>query len=257
MRSTSVTPFRSSALLVLLLAAVPALAHDFWIEPSSYSPQPGELVSLRLRVGNAFIGDPVPRDPVLIERFISRNGKREDPVVGMSGRDPAGMLRTGAAGCSVVFYESRPSPATLPPERFAQYIREEGLETQIASAPTVPVIDRFSRSAVTVLRQPGQPCADITKSSTLTLQIVPSIDPATSATVPVRLLYHSKPLAKTTIIAIDRRNPRAEQRVVTDAKGGATLHLDSPGPWLIKAVRLEKQPDASYRSFWASLTFTR
>ncbi len=251
------TRFASLSCSILLLLALPALAHDFWIEPSTYAPGPGDLVSLHLRVGNAFIGDPVARDPLLIERFASRTGQREVAIVGVSGRDPAGMLRADAAGCSVVFYESRPSTATLPPEGFARYIREEGLETQIASPPSVTVTDRFSRSAVTLLRQPGRPCSDITRSGPVTLQIVPSIDPMTSPKVPVRLLYRSKPLAKTTIIAIDRRNPRAEQRVVTDSKGRAVLHLNSPGPWLIKAVRLEKQPDASYRSFWASLTFTR
>jgi len=37
-------------LLALLLVAS-AVAHDFWIEPSSYQVKPGEPVAVRLRVG--------------------------------------------------------------------------------------------------------------------------------------------------------------------------------------------------------------
>jgi uncharacterized GH25 family protein len=244
------------AFALFIATALPAFAHDFWIEPSTYTPAPGELVTLRLRVGASFIGDQVPRDPALLQTFVSRSGKRDDAVAGMNGRDPAGMLRA-TSDCSVVFYESKPSDATLTPEKFAQYIREEGLETQVPTPPSTAVIDRFSRSAIAILRPAGKQCNEASRPGPVTLQLMPDHDPATSATLALHLLYNSQPLAKTTIIAIDRRNPRSTQRAVTDSKGRAQLTLASPGPWLIKAVHLEKQSDGSYRSHWASLTFAR
>jgi uncharacterized GH25 family protein len=248
--------FTTPAALLLFLIPGCLRAHDFWIEPSSYAPASGELVMLRLRVGASFIGDPVPRDPALLQTFVSRSGKRDEAIPGMSGRDPAGMLRA-TADCSVVFYESKPREATLTPEKFAQYIREEGLETQIATPPTAPVIDRFSRSAIAILRPAGKQCDEASHPGPVTLQLMPANDPAKSPKLVLHLLYKSKPLSKTTIIAIDRRNPRSTQRAVTDTKGRAQLTLASPGPWLVKAVHLEKQADGSYRSYWASLTFTR
>ncbi len=45
----------------VLMATARAQAHDFWIEPSTFHPAPGAMVSVGLRVGQNFIGDPVPR----------------------------------------------------------------------------------------------------------------------------------------------------------------------------------------------------
>ena len=36
-------------------------AHDLWIEPSNFRPAEAQLFAVRLRVGEAFKGDPVPR----------------------------------------------------------------------------------------------------------------------------------------------------------------------------------------------------
>ncbi|HZJ71116.1 MAG TPA: DUF4198 domain-containing protein, partial [Planctomycetota bacterium] len=74
----------------LLLLARPAAAHDFWIEPSTYRPEPLQRVTLRHRVGAHFLGDPVPRDEDLLVRFatLSRNGELRVP--GVHGMDPAG-----------------------------------------------------------------------------------------------------------------------------------------------------------------------
>ena len=48
--------------LALVLSAAPLAAHDMWIEPSSFVPETGKVVGLRLRVGQDFLGDPIPRD---------------------------------------------------------------------------------------------------------------------------------------------------------------------------------------------------
>jgi hypothetical protein len=44
----------------------------------------------------------------------------------------------------------------------------------------------------------------------------------------------------------------------TDGRGRATLKLDRPGFWLVKAVHMIPAPadaGADWESFWASLTF--
>ena len=56
---------------LLTLSAVPLAAHDMWIEPTSFLPDAGAVIGLRLRVGQDFLGDPLPRDPALIDQFIS------------------------------------------------------------------------------------------------------------------------------------------------------------------------------------------
>src|SRR5690242_827407 len=63
------TPFVLTLIFALAVAPL-AAAHDFWIEPSTFHPSVGDRVGLSLRVGQKVNGDPVPRIPPLIDRFL-------------------------------------------------------------------------------------------------------------------------------------------------------------------------------------------
>src|SRR5438477_12713698 len=79
-------------------------AHDMWIEPTSFSPQPGGIVGVRLRVGQDLLGDPLPRNPALINQFVVEDASGRKPVTGRIGADPAGFLHTGMPGVLVIGY---------------------------------------------------------------------------------------------------------------------------------------------------------
>ena len=55
------------ATVFLVASSAVVSAHDFWIEPSQFEPAPGTHVTLRLRVGEHFRGDPVPLKPDGVE----------------------------------------------------------------------------------------------------------------------------------------------------------------------------------------------
>ena len=121
---------RSSMLLRMgLLVTAPLLAHDMWIEPMTFSPQTGEIVGVKLRVGQDLLGDPLPRNPALINQFIVEDSDGRKPLVGRDGSDPAGFLRVAAPGLLVIGYNSNPSSVELTPEKFNQYLKQEGLDT--------------------------------------------------------------------------------------------------------------------------------
>ena len=61
-----------ASIAAVLLTAGELCAHDFWIEPSTFRPAPGATVAIGLRVGQNFVGDPVPRSSQLLERFVVR-----------------------------------------------------------------------------------------------------------------------------------------------------------------------------------------
>src|SRR3954466_1476267 len=105
------TPFRQAAALVaaLFLAGGLLSAHDFWLEPSTFSPRPGQILALRLRVGQDLLGDPGPRDPAPVHRFILEDAGGPKPLVGRDGADPAGLLRVADPGLLVIGYLSNPS----------------------------------------------------------------------------------------------------------------------------------------------------
>src|SRR5215471_12252858 len=148
------TPMKTR--LLLLFAALPLSAHDFWIEPASYSPAAGQILSVRLRVGQDFVGDPVPRDPALVKQFIFENDGGRKPLVGRDGSDPAGYLRVEAPGLTVIGYASNPSAVDMPPDKFTQYLKDEGLDaiaalrnrTQRSSTPAHELFSRCAKSLV-------------------------------------------------------------------------------------------------------------
>src|SRR5262249_51906938 len=122
--------------LVLAAIAVTNLqlfAHDMWIEPTTFSPEAGKVIGIKLRVGQDLLGDPVPRDSALINQFFVVDSTGRKPVVGREGWDPAGLVVVGAPGLFVLGYQSNASRVELSAQKFNQYLKEEGLEV-IAAA---------------------------------------------------------------------------------------------------------------------------
>ena len=269
-----------AALLLLVggLAAGPAHAHDFWIEPASFRPQPGERVPVRLRVGDHFPGDPVPRWPQRIERFAVTPGvpeaasEGEAPLPGVPETDPAGILTAGAPGLWVLVYDSNHASITLEGEAFERHLAEQGLERvselrRQRGESAAPATEIYSRCAKALVAVGGKAGPGYDRLVGLPLELVPERDPAAlapgkdSEELPLRLLYEGKPLAGA---RVEARNPRASPEITetvagrTGADGRVTLRLASPGMWLVKAVHMVPAPTASgadWESFWASLTF--
>src|SRR4051794_3480746 len=263
------TPFRQCAGIwaAVLLTGVPLCAHDFWLEPSTFSPRPGQILGVRLRVGQDLLGDPVPRDPALVNRFIFEDAGGPKPLVGRDGADPAGLLRVADPGLLVIGYLSNPSPVELPADKFNQYLKDEGLDAIVAlrarrSQSGAAGRELFLRCAKSlVLSGPASP-AQADRQLGFTLELVAERNPyATRAgeDFPLRLTFEKTPLAGALVTAINKANPSEKQTARTGPDGRVRLRLPRGGMWLIKAVHMIPAPagaNADWKSFWASLTFT-
>ena len=255
---------RRLMLLMLLLIARPTLAHDLWMEPTSFRPEAGAIVGVRLRVGDHLRGDPVPRDPVLVNQFIVVDSSRRAPVLGRDGADPAGLFRA-APGLQIVGYRSNPSPLVLPPEKFDQYLKEEGLEAiarrRVGLTAGRQVREIFSRSAKSLVLTGPPSHAQSDRVIGLPLELVAERNPYTLAPgqeLPVRLIYENRPLADALVVALNRQDPSQMLKERSDAEGRVRFVLPRSGMWLIKAVHMVPAPDqahADWASLWASLTF--
>jgi uncharacterized GH25 family protein len=251
--------------VVLFLAAARLLGHDFWIEPTTYRPQAGDTVGLALRVGQGFRGDPVPRMPESIEKFVAASSAGVKPVEGVTGRDPAGVARIDEPGWVVVGYRSRPKPIELPAEKFEQYLKEEGLEKIIASRATrgesqKPGNEIYSRCAKSLLDVNGAGAGGYDRTLGLRLELVPETSPkqAGGRSMPFRLLFEGKPLPGALVVAISRDDPEKRFTARSDGTGRVAFDLAPAGVWLVKAVHMIPAPRASgadWESLWASLTF--
>ena len=253
---------------VLMAAGVSLHAHDMWIEPSAFSPASGAIVSVRLRVGQDFIGDPLPRDPALIKVFDVEDGEGRRPLIGRTGADPAGLLRVVAPGLALIMYHSHPSRVELTGEKFAQYLEEEGLDAVAAlrakRGETGGVKEMFSRCAKSLLLTApagADTRARQDKSTGCTIELVADQNPYTMAAgdaLPLHLTYENKPLAGALVVAMNRDTPTEKVSARTDTAGRARLRLPRSGMWMVKAVHMipaAVDSGAEWESFWASLTF--
>jgi uncharacterized GH25 family protein len=253
--------------LATLLFAGASQAHDFWIEPSTFHPSHGETVSIGLRVGQDYLGDPVPRMSVLIERFTVRQKGREAEIDGIDRSDPAGFFTADAGATAVVAYASNPSHVDLPAAKFEDYLRLYGLERIIAvrarrGERQKAGSENFVRCAKALLTG-ARPSLAATQPAGLPYEIVPASDPTSGPTaghVPFRgrVLYQRTPLAGALVVALFRDDPTVRLTARSGADGTFTFALPKPGVWLVKSVHMVDAPSGSgaeWESFWGSLTF--
>ena len=81
-----------------------------------------------LRVGQDFIGDPVPRASAFIAGFtVWQNGK-EDEIGGSDHVDPAGFFRADGAATAIISYASTGAYIELPPAEFEAQLAAQNLE---------------------------------------------------------------------------------------------------------------------------------
>jgi uncharacterized GH25 family protein len=257
------TPIRA---LVLFLLAAPLAAHDFWIEPTSFRPEVGTTVGFALRFGEGFRGEPVPRDPRSIEKFVLVSRAGEKPVEGITGRDPAGVVRIAERGWLVVVYRNRPRSLELPAAEFERYLDEEGLEKVIAARvdrgeSEKPSKEIYSRCAKALLDAGGAGSSGFDRTLGLRLELFAERSPKEvggGRSMPVRLLFEGRPLEGALVVALNREHPEKRLSARTDASGRAALPLPRSGVWLVKTVHMVPAPPASgadWESLWASLTF--
>lgn len=267
--ASGITPIRrrlAAVLFLTCLASGTLAAHDMWIEPSTYAPEAGDIVPVRLRVGQGFLGDPLARDTALIRQFVYEDASGRRSLVGRDGADPAGFLRVATPGLTVVGYFSNPSSVELSAETFNQYLKDEGLDAIAAlraerHQTMAPAKEVFTRCAKSLLLSGDARPEQGDRRLGFTLELFAEKNPYAMRpgdTLPVRLTYENRPLRSALVVAINRRHPSEIRTARTDADGRVQLALPTGGTWLVKAVHMVPAPSgtgAEWASYWASLTF--
>ncbi len=261
------TRFNLSALFLLTaLAAVPAGAHEYWIEPASFRPAVGQKVPLRLYVGQDFRGESQIFLPALFDRYAVVGPGGGQSVTATAGDDPAGHFTPAQPGLHVVVYHSNLATVDFDTRaEFERYLDKEGLE-RVRSLPDYErlvnrkiIRERYSRNAKSLITV-GSP-TEPDRVVGLPLELIAERNPAVGGqrgAFPVRLLHKGKPLQGALVLAFQRTNPVTRITARTDENGRAQLPLKNSGLWLLSAVHLAPAPRFAreeWESLWASLTF--
>ncbi len=233
---TTLKPLGLALLLMVLLAAA-ARAHDFWIEPSAFTPVPGQRVSVRLRVGEGFRGDPVPRNPERIERFAAVGASGEVPVAGIPNGEPAGFVAFNNPGLQLLVYDSDHASVELEGPKFEEYLKLEGLEAVSAlrakrGQTGAPAKEIYSRCAKSLLAVGGGDGKGFDRKLGLPLELVPEVNPYTlqaKGLLPVRLSFNGKPLAGALVMALQKDRPEPGLSARSDTRRPGPASVGPPG----------------------------
>lgn len=266
-RSSAARSSAVTAIATLVLGAATLAAHDMWIEPTSFLPDVGQVVGMKLRVGQDLLGDPLVTDAALVNQFIVDGPAGRTPVVRRDGSDPAGLVRVAMPGLLVVGYRSNPSPVAMTADKFNAYLAEEGLDAVAAARARrgeshSPVRELFARCAKSLILS-GEGTAATDRSLGFTLELVAERNPYTlqpGQDLPVRLTFENRPLAGALVVAMNRKNPSEKQAMRTDRDGRVRVAVQPDGLWMVKAVHMVPAAagsQADWASYWASLTFER
>lgn len=254
-----------------VLAAVPALAHEFWIAPVAYQVPSGARLLADIRVGESMEGSAYSYVPPNFARFDVVMGGTAYPVEGRAGDRPAlNMAAPVADGLAVVVHQTRAYKLTYPKwETFVSFTEHKDVEwAQARHLERGFVQDevreeyiRFGKSLIGVGSGAGADSA-----VGLRTEIVAETNPYTddlSGGVTVQVLYEGAPRADVQVELFDRA-PGATAGVSslhrTDAEGRVTLPVQAGHEYLVDSVVMnEIDPEAHegqpWQSLWASLTF--
>jgi len=281
---TPIRTFPSSLAIAALAAALGAacwpavaVAHQYWLSPSSYEAVTGRPIDLGAIAGTGFRGERKPWSPPLALRFVAETARSVDLTRAASpGELVWARFAPSDPGGAMVAFESGFSPIELPGPQFNAYLEDEGLDAPLAArrgaVSQTPGRERYRRCAKAWLA--GADLARATRPVGLPLEIVPLTAPGRDATLRVRVLWNGRALAGALVKTW--RAPLSTQGAPQDgesrdsvavcwqgrtsASGELSIPAREAGEWLVSVVHMEPSADrreADWESTWASLTFER
>jgi hypothetical protein len=256
------------AAVVVLSVTAHAFAHDLWLVPPE-QPEPKTAVIFRASSGSKFNKSDHAPDPTKFYRLvlIQPDGSK-GPLEPGGTEDKSALLKAkpDRPGIYIAAVETRPKLITLEAEKFNDYLVSDGLAHIYQLRRKEGILDqpgreRYSKSPKAIVQVgtggEGDPCCIVG----LPLEIVPLRNPfelKVGDTLPVRVLFHDKPLADANLgwdVPGDGDAPLGTVR--TDVRGEALVPI---AQLVLMTVRLThmtrpKTQDYEWESFWSTLTF--
>jgi uncharacterized GH25 family protein len=262
------------ALALGLVGIRQVLAHDFWVQPSSYWVAPAARTPVTLEVGH---GPDRQRSPIRSSRItlfeaIGSQGTRIDlrPLLRLGGPNDDGAIILHEPGTYVLVLQTDArAHSLLPAIRFNDYLRVEGLTPALRFRALTHRTDAdgseaYSRQAKLIVKVGTQLDAQtpVTRALGLPLEIVPELDPYTNPEakdLPVHVIYRRQPLAGALVKLTNlEHDANPVEMHVTDRMGRAIFNAPHSGSWLLNVIWTEIAPptsDSDFETTFSSLSF--
>lgn len=257
-------------LLIFLVLALPARAHEFWVAPKSYTVAPGDPIIADLRVGQDFEGLAQSYFPKRFARFDVTIGNNTVPVEGRLGDIPAQSQVFPGEGLAVIVHETKDDSLRYRERAlFESFVAHKDLGPILAEhaargLPELEFREAYTRYAKALVALGGGQGTDVRTG--LHIEIVALKNPYTddlSAGLPVQVFYQDAVRAASQVEVFARAlDGTVSSRLYrTDAQGVAVIDVAAGVEYLVDSVVMEDtgndDPAAGpvWHSAWASLTF--
>lgn len=181
-------------------------------------------------------------------------------------------IETGNAGTRLIGISTRPRSIEFSPDQFAEYLRREGLEDDLARfeqrAENRPVRERYSKHAKAVVQVGEERTGTYRKVFGHPLEIILDTNPyevGFGDEIGFQVLVGGKPAANRIVRAgcegfhgHDASGTHLEYHTLrTDEDGTARFLISQKGVWYISLIdiREARDADADFESNWATITF--
>lgn len=247
------------------LVVIQAVAHEFWLAPSTHTPQEGEQVEVYAMIGHGAESQAFARDPDHIQYFRILDDQGQRSADGINHQLPTARLHIRNTGSHIVAYQSHPQKSVLPAKKFNRYLKEEGMHHILAwmddeQDPDALVLEQYTRCAKSLLWQRGGDGTFKDRWVGMPLEIKTLNNPfqlGASQKLVVQIQFEGEPLPGILIKAIRPGSNKVSQKVRTDSQGMASFQCGEGGRWLLNAIHMipgQKSESYSWKSYWASLT---
>ncbi|WP_026942535.1 DUF4198 domain-containing protein [Hellea balneolensis] len=250
-----------------------AQAHDFWLAPQNYYMEKARPIPLAIMIGH-------PQDKsrwsLSPHRVVSLSSLGPNGITDHQNRmtplTPTGdvILSLKDEGTHMVMIETTSAVSILPPEKFTDYVNEEGLTPIIAHRSEYELNDedgreiysRRGKALVQIGDMTDQKAAYVTRPVGMTLEIVPQVNPyalKAGAELTSTVYYRGNPIEGVSIGLISLDTEKGLVRTqITNAEGQVSFDRPVTGQWMLHAVwsdPMENTLTADYDTIFSSLSF--
>ncbi len=258
------------AATILILTALPLLAHDLFLRPDDFFVTPGESVRVRVLNGNYERSEAsVTYDRVLDFSMAGPGGRSPIPGEIWEVRGDTSMfsLSIETEGTTAVAVSTAPRVLALEADAFNRYLESDGIPDVLEARRQSGELDRdveerYAKHVKAILQVGDEQTSGYDRVFGYPAELIPLQNPyavGAGGELAVRALVDGKPVANQLVVA-GGRNPSGArlpvQNVRTDDEGVARIRLAS-GAWYVKFIHMVPTPhDAvDYESKWTTLTF--
>ncbi len=258
-----------SSIIALLLLIPYGFAHELWLEPETFFPNPKLKTAVRLYIGDGLVKDreefPIQLDRIVAFKLSSASGNIDLRPSVAEGAKPVYIFSADREGNYLLAMERNWSYIKIEPQKFEDYLRSDGIEYIIEQRAklgesTKEGRERYSRFIKTLLQVGDKRDETYQKELGLRLEITPIENPYSKKVgdnLTFKVTFDGKPLAGKTVFA-DNQNSTV-QKMLTDDEGKITMKIAHSGLWLVRLVYMQRCKrncvQADWESFWGSFSF--